>query len=165
MSYRTLFTKLAAKSVTVTKEAGGSATVACNDISVASVSFSTPDLPARFLLPTTNIGSGGSNGVPIALGVTNVTGDIDWTVSDVCLWAEAGQGTGPSDYYPDLVRYIDAYTEMVLDDLTIGQTSGDAFTLTSLKFDVVADFQWPVNTGNYFYAVVARSTWREMINP
>lgn len=162
---RTLCTKLASKVVTYTTEMGALAIVQCDDLGSRVVGSSQPDLPRRYLMLNSYVGGNGSNGVPLTLGVTNTGAEIDWTVIDICLLAEVGQGGGqPQVFDPDTARYCDAYTEMIFDDTSIGFTSNDTFTIKGLRFDIVSDFQSPNGTGNYFYAVIARLTVCEKVN-
>ena len=160
-SIRTLFTNLAALTVTYTNERGDSVVVKCLDLSKLQEKITTGSLPIRMLMPTEAWGSSGSSLERISVGTVNPGGLMTWNITDLFLLEAVGQDRGIMVSLPDLVRYSGAYVDTVLTSMTGALSTG----MTMVGLAVTAGiYEYPLGSGASFFGVEATSSWSELLN-
>ena len=153
---RTLHATLAATSVTFTKEAGGSVTVAAKDLHQLPNAVQAADSPVRLLLPysvtTRADGQFATMDTIIA---------VEWVISELLLWKPGTLGAGIADSAADLVRYQGAYLEAMRSLHSVGGLSGaalESITLTPGLYD------WPIGSNTWWQGIMASLTILEELS-
>lgn len=147
---RGLYTYLASMPVTFTGEDGQSISVEARDLNALKNSVSSSDLPIRLLLPTSSLDGTGWTAIGMCDGAK-----WQWAIGDLMLFSAAGAKSGLKDVAPDLVRYIDAYTEWVA-TMKSGLPNNVSFTGCTINSDV---YEFPINSKVQFIGVIANLTF------
>lgn len=147
---RTLYSTLAATSVTFTKEAGTSVTVAAKDVSALPSAVQAADAPVRLLLPysVTTRADGSFLTVDTILAAT-------WVISDLLLWKPGTLGAGIADSAADLVRYQGAYLEALRSLASMGGLAGVQLLSIELSPGL---YDWPIGSNTWWQGVMASVT-------
>ena len=98
---RTIYSNLAAQSVTFTRENGASVTVTARDLHQLPVSVNAADAPLRLVLPY----STDTEGRDGAFASLDTIGRMDWYIVDLLLWKPGTLASGIAESAADLVRY------------------------------------------------------------
>jgi len=157
---RALYSAIAGMEVSFEAEADGAIiTPTAYDLHKLFNTIDTTDLPARVLLPVSDMGDGSGLEV-MSAGNSLIFGQINWQVVDLMLLAAVGQGRGMVDYLADLVRYASAYTDSIMTTRTMATgTTLQAFQPSP------GIYQWPAGTDHYYFGVECSMSYRELINP
>lgn len=81
-----------------------------------------------------------------------------WTIVDLLLWEQVGQGRGAQDVALDLIKYCGAYAEMIRAHDTIATQC--YITRVSPRIMVL---DWPRGSDVWFYAVEVTLTIEELL--
>lgn len=144
---RTVYANLAAQSVTFTKEAGGTVTVAARDLhQLPNAALQAADAPVRLLLPYSNA-TETRDGMFASL---DTVGRGEWYIADLLLWKPGALGAGIAEVAADLVRYQAAYAEMLRGFRDCGIVGGNSdVELLGWRF-VPGLYDWPIG-GNVWW--------------
>ena len=152
----TIYTNLAALNVTVTSSVQyGTVTPTAYAPGAVPPSGETGNLPMRIIDPVHNNDQGQYQFV--AYGTTAT---VHWQITDLLLWDEVGQGRGPLDMLPDLVKYCGAYAEV------IRQNRGIVFATAAIQQVTprIGVYEWPRGTGVMFYGVEVTLSIEEVLS-
>lgn len=142
---RTIYTNLAAKTVTVVSPVHGSQTPPVRDLDELPAFVEAAQCPVRLLLP---IGPGrgeSREGQFICLGTT---GRSTWHVTDLLLWRPIEEGLSLESVAVDLVLYAAAYIEM----LRTFRSPASQCILKEWQI-VTGRFNYPSGSANWFFGV------------
>lgn len=91
-------------------------------------------------------------------------GQIAWTwqLTDVCLFAKEGQGSGFEYYYPRLTRYMANYVSAVLVDNRQLLGARGAAEIVNATLEATL-YNFPARSDDWWFAVVAELEIREII--
>jgi hypothetical protein len=148
----TMYANLAGQAVTV-----GSETATVYSLGTLLEAVETAHTPCRLLLPVSpNLE--GRQGAYIGLG-TGAPVRVTWNLVDLCLWQEAGLGTGIAAFAASLVGYCVAYIEMLkgFRGMGVSQAALKAWTLTP------GMFEWPRMSNRWFAGVECTLEVEEVI--
>jgi hypothetical protein len=160
-SIRTLFTNLAAVSVTYTNTRGTSVTIEGRDLNKLPPVITTASLPTRILMPTESWGSEGSSLERISVGTASPGALMTWNVTDLYLHEAVGQDRGLQVVLPDLVLYCGAYVDMILTSAAGALATGMSMSGLSVAAGI---YEYPLGSGTSFFGVECTSTWIELLN-
>lgn len=141
-NFRTVFTNLAALSVTV-----GSVTPQAFDLTAIPLDVNAAKLPCRILLP---LGAEAMQGHTFTFTEFLNSGSAEamWHITDLCLWASASAGRGLLTHAANLASYAAAYLEVLRTNWQIAaycQIMGASFQLGTYEF--------PVGSGQFYFGV------------
>lgn len=142
---RTIYSNLAAQSVTFTRENGASVTVTARDLDELPVSGNAADAPLRLVLPY----SSDTEGRDGAFASLDTIGRMDWYIADLLLWKPGTLASGIAESAADLVRYQGAYAEMLRAMRTMGVTTSD-----------VELIDWRMRPGLYDWPIGSNTWWQ-----
>jgi hypothetical protein len=139
-----MYSNLAAKSVTFTKEAGGSVTVAGRDLDELKVAVQPADAPVRLILPY-SVRTEGREGQFYSLDSIN---GMRWYIADLMLWKPVPLGRY-ADIAPDIVRYQAAYLDMLRTFKDFGIAGAGGSTAELVGNDPRPGiYKWPADASN-----------------
>lgn len=147
---RTVYSNLAALSVTFTRESGGSITVGAKDLDELPNSVAAADAPVRLLLPYANT-TETRDGQFASL---DRVGRQEWFLSDLLLWKPAPLGSGIAESAADLVRYQGAYFEMLRDWRDCGIVGGDSDVELIGWRAAPGVYDWPIGGNAWWQGVM-----------
>lgn len=147
---RQVYANLAAKTVTVAREAGGSVTVPAKDLHQLPNTVAPADAPTRLLLPYANgVEANGEFADLAGMGGTR------WRVVDLLLWKPGTLGAGIAESAADLLRYEDAYIEM-LRTFRDGGIVGGGSDVELIKWALRPGlYDWPIGGNTWWQGVMS----------
>jgi hypothetical protein len=147
---RTIYSNLAAQSVTFTKEAGGSVTVTAKDLDELPSAVQAADAPTRLLLPYANT-TETRDGQFASL---DSVGRQEWFLSDLLLWKPAPLGSGIAESAADMIRYQGAYFEMLRSFKDCGIVGGDSDVELIGWRAIPGVYDWPIGGDSWWQGVM-----------
>lgn len=129
---RAIYSALAAKSITFSRENGQSVTVDAWDLHQTKNRLEVSDLPIRILSP---VGPDAESltGRFILIGTTAKT---EWRLTDDLFWRPVMINTNLHQVYPDLIRYAGAYFDMLRTfRQPVNSSSGSRTVLTTWSIE------------------------------
>lgn len=142
---RTVYSNLAATTVTFTTEAGGSVTVTAKDVANLPNSVNAVDAPLRLILPY-SMGTELTNGHWLT---PHGRIQVDWSIGDLLLWKPGQLGSGIAEVAGDLVRYQGAYAEMLRGMARMGLTTSQ-----------VKLIDWRMKPGLFDWPIGSKTWWQ-----
>lgn len=143
---RTVYSNLAAKTVAFTKEAGGLVSLTAKDLHQLPNAVQPADAPARLLLPYANLVEARDG----RFASLDRVGRVEWFIADLLLWKPGALGAGIAESAADLVRYQDAYAEMLRDWRDCGIVGGSSdVELLGWRF-VPGLYDWPIGSNTWW---------------
>lgn len=144
---RQMYTNLAAKVVSFTRENGASVSLAAKDLHQVQP-IQQADAPVRLLLRVA-VDSEMRDGMFASL---DTIGRQDWYITDLFLLQQAPLGAHISDMQADIVRYEAAYAEMLRTMRTMGIATGDVELLSWRSMPRIYD--WPIGSDSWWYGTM-----------
>lgn len=141
-NFRTVFTNLAALSVTVS-----GTTPQAFDLSATPLDVNPAKMPCRILLP---MGAEAAQGHSFQFTefLNSQTAEAIWHITDLCLWASISSGRGILTYAPTLASYAAAYIEVLRANWQIANYCQVISASCNLGV-----YEFPVGSGQYYYGV------------
>lgn len=89
--------------------------------------------------------------VPLSFGGAST---LQWIITDLCLMASVGQGSGIEFWVPQLVKYQAAYVENVFAQRNLGL--GVGITVNGVAPEI-GEYSYPLGTDHWYYG--AKMVW------
>lgn len=127
--------------------------------------IASANLPCRVLLDLANAGEGETMQFhTINSGIGGGGAQyIDWQVGDLMLMLPEGQGIGNKQVAQTLVAYTGAYIDAVRNARDLVDSDDNSASFTALRVSP-GIYEYPAESGNRYWGVMASATIREIIS-